>query len=268
MSQRDKRIIGLGSYFVKKSYKSIRLLDKTAWRDTINMHADAARVASNVMQEKRRRILDILKEKGSATIRKLSGELKVTGVTVRHHLNKLRERGLVSEPRVLHGDSPGRPQFEYRLTPKANEYFPNGLISLSNHLLHEIKAQNDSSKVRSILSGVARRSIADAPKRRADNSFEEHVNLVVDYLTDKGYLASWERQPEGIILHTSNCPYEGLVDINPEICQMDYEMITSLLGTSPQRVCHLSEGDDSCSYMISTAEIAAISELSAHGPSP
>lgn len=221
---------------------------------------DAARIVSNVMQEKRRQILNILKEDGSATIRKLSGELKVTGVTVRHHLNELRERGLVSEPGVIHGDSPGRPQFEYRLTPKANEYFPNGLISLSNHLLQEIKAQNDSSKVSAILSGVARRSIADAPKRSANSSFEEHVNLVVDYLTDKGYLASWERNPEGIILHTSNCPYEGAVEMNPEMCQMDHEMIKSLLGTSLQFVCHLAEGDDSCSYLITTAEIAAISE--------
>jgi predicted ArsR family transcriptional regulator len=224
------------------------------------MQVDAARIVSDVMQEKRRQILDILKEDGSATIRKLSGELKVTGVTVRHHLNELRERGIVSEPRVIHSDSPGRPQFEYRLTPKANEYFPNGLISLSNHLLQEMKARTDSSKVRAILSGVARRSIADAPKRSAGSSFEEHVNLVVDYLTDKGYLASWERNPEGIILHTSNCPYEGAVEMNPEMCQMDHEMITSLLGTSLQFVCHLAKGDDSCSYLITTAETAAISE--------
>lgn len=224
------------------------------------MQVDTVRIVSDIMQEKRRRILDILKENGSATVRKLSGDLKITSVTVRHHLNKLRERGLVSEPRVIHGDSPGRPRFEYRLTRKANEYFPNDLISLSSHLLQEMKAQTDSSKVRAILSGVARRSIADAPKRGTDSSFEEHVNLVVDYLTDKGYLASWERNTEGIILHTSNCPYEGAVDMNPEMCQMDHEMITSLLGKRIQSVCHFSEGDDSCSYLITAAQIASISE--------
>ena len=208
------------------------------------------------MQEKRRQILNILKEDGSATIRKLSGELKVTGVTVRHHLNELRERGIVSEPRVIHSDSPGRPQFEYRLTPKANEYFPKGFFSLSSHLLQEIKAQNDSHKVREIMSGVACRAIADAPRRHADSSFEEHVDSVVDYLTSKGYVASWERHPEGIMLHTNNCPYEGVAEKNPEMCQMDYDMLKSLLGVTPICVSHIAEGNDTCSYVISKAEIA------------
>ena len=163
----------------------------------------------------------------------------------------------MSEPQVRHRNSPGRPQFEYELTPEANQYFPNGFVSLSSHLLQEIKAQTDSGKVHDILSGVARREFADAPKRSADSSFEEHVNSVVEYLTDKGYLASWERQPDGIILHTNNCPYEGVAETNPEICQMDDDMIASLLGVIPKNTCHLAEGGDTCSYIISAEKIAA-----------
>ncbi len=224
------------------------------------MHVATTRAAGNVMQDKRRQILDILKERGSATIRELSGRLKVTGVTVRHHLDALRERDLVSKPEVRRRDSPGRPQFEYRLTPKASEHFPKGFVSLSRHLLQEMKAQTDSSKVDAILSGVARRAIVDSPKRRADGSFAEHVNSIVDYLNGKGYLASWEMHPQGIMLHTNNCPYEGVAENNPEICQMDQNMITSLLGISPQFICHIATGDDSCSYLITTEEISANSQ--------
>jgi len=224
------------------------------------MHEDAHRVAGKVMQAKRRQILDVLKEQGSATIRKLSEELKVTEVTVRHHVDALRERGLVREPQALHRESPGRPQFEYRLAPKANDYFPNGFFSICSHLLQEMKAQTDSRKINAIMRGVLRREIADAPKRDADSSFEEHINSVVDYLSDKGYLASWERHPEGIMLHTSNCPYEGVAETNPEFCQMDQDMITSLLGINPKCICHVFDGDDSCSYLLPTAQIAAISQ--------
>lgn len=212
------------------------------------------------MQAKRRQILDILKEQGSATIRKLSRELKVTVVTVRHHLGTLRERGLVGEPQALYRDSPGRPQFEYRLTRKANDYFPNGLFSICSHLLQEMRSQTDIRKMNAIMSGVLRREIADAPKRDADSSFEEHIDSVVDYLSDKGYVASWERHPEGIMLHTNNCPYEGIAETNPEFCQMDQDMITSLLGMNPKCVCHVVDGDDSCSYLLATAQIAAISQ--------
>ncbi len=166
----------------------------------------------------------------------------------------------MSKPEVRRRDSPGRPQFEYRLTPKASEHFPKGFVSLSRHLLQEMKAQTDSSKVDAILSGVARRAIVDSPKRRADGSFAEHVNSIVDYLNGKGYLASWEMHPQGIMLHTNNCPYEGVAENNPEICQMDQNMITSLLGISPQFICHIATGDDSCSYLITTEEISANSQ--------
>ena len=226
----------------------------------MNIHVDAGCEPGNVMQHKRRQILDILKGQGSATIQQLSEELKVTGVTVRHHLDTLREKGVVSAPQVLHRDSPGRPQFEYRLTPKANEYFPKDFLGLSIHMLQEMKAQTDSGKVHAILSGVARRAIADAPKRRADGSFEEHVDSVVDYLTSKGYLASWERHSEGIILHTNNCPYEGLAEKNPEMCQMDEDMLTSLLGVTARCVGHIAKGNNACSYVIAAAKIALSSQ--------
>lgn len=209
------------------------------------------------MQDKRRQILDILKERGSATIQKLSSELDVTGVTVRHHLDTLREKGLVSEPQVLHRNSPGRPQFEYRLTPKANEHFPKRFQNISSHLLHEIKTHNDSGTVYDIMRGVAQREIVDAPKRRINSSFEQHIDSIVEYLNGKGYLASWEKHPEGIMLHTSNCPFEGVAAQHPEMCQMDEDMITSLLGVSPICVGHIADGSSSCSYIITAAEISA-----------
>ena len=209
------------------------------------------------MQDKRRQILDILKEQGSATIQKLSAELDVTGVTVRHHLDTLRDKGLVSEPQVLHRNSPGRPQFEYRLTPKANDHFPKRFQNISINLLHEIKDQNDGNEVYNIMMGVAQREITDAPKRRTNSSFEEHIGVIVEYLNGKGYLASWEKHPDGIMLHTSNCPYEGVAEHHPEMCQMEEHMLSSLLGVSPRCVSHIAEGSSSCSYVITDADISA-----------
>ena len=209
------------------------------------------------MQDKRRQILNILKEKGAATIQKLSAELDVTGVTVRHHLDTLRDKGLVSEPQVIHRNSPGRPQFEYRLTPKANEHFPKRFQSISNNLLQEIKSQSDGNELYQIMMGVAQREIVDAPKRRINSSFEDHIGTIVEYLNGKGYLASWEKHPDGIMLHTSNCPFEGVAEQHPEMCQMDEHMLSSLLGVAPRCVSHIAEGSSSCSYIITDSDIVA-----------
>ena len=54
------------------------------------------------MQLTRKRILDILKEQGHATVDELSDKLKLTAVTVRHHLDVLRTEKLVEPPIVRH----------------------------------------------------------------------------------------------------------------------------------------------------------------------
>ena len=50
------------------------------------------------MQSTRERILNILKERGQATVDDLSQELGLTAVTVRHHLDILRGEGLIASP--------------------------------------------------------------------------------------------------------------------------------------------------------------------------
>ncbi|NTU63973.1 MAG: ArsR family transcriptional regulator, partial [Chloroflexi bacterium] len=62
------------------------------------------------MQATRQRILEILKERGAATVEELGSDLDLTPVTIRHHLDILRNEGLIQAPKVKRRDAPGRPQ--------------------------------------------------------------------------------------------------------------------------------------------------------------
>ena len=55
----------------------------------------ASRKRFTAMQATRQRILEILKERGAATVEQLATELELTPVTIRHHLDILRRAGLV-----------------------------------------------------------------------------------------------------------------------------------------------------------------------------
>ena len=61
------------------------------------------------MQATRQRILEILKERNTATVEELAYDLGLTPVTIRHHLDILRSEGLVQAPQVKRRDTPGRP---------------------------------------------------------------------------------------------------------------------------------------------------------------
>jgi predicted ArsR family transcriptional regulator len=205
------------------------------------------------MQDKRREIIDILKRSGPATVEELSQQLEITSVTVRHHLDVLRSEGLIGEPVVRHRSQSGRPQHVFALTPKAADFFPRNYHGLAQVVLSEMKATLDERQINVIFEGVAARLVAEAPRPSPDEPLESRAQKAVEFLNEKGYVAHWEPRPEGILLHTCNCPYDGLAKANPELCSLDLQLMASLMGVQLQRVCHMAQGDPSCDYLIRTS---------------
>jgi predicted ArsR family transcriptional regulator len=202
------------------------------------------------VQSNRRKIIDILKRTGAATAEELSVELKITSVTVRHHLDVLRSEGLVSEPIVRHRFQSGRPQHAYSLTGKAAEYFPRNYDGLAEALLGEMRARLDPREINVIFEGAARRMLVEVPCPRPDEPLNVRLQRAVDFLNSKGYVASWEQRPDGLLLQTCNCPYDALSSANPELCSLDLQLVDALMDLPLQRVCHMATGGNTCAYLI------------------
>ncbi|MBK9749968.1 MAG: ArsR family transcriptional regulator [Chloroflexi bacterium] len=205
------------------------------------------------MQETRRLILDILRRRSHATVDEIVDELQrrrgsITAVTVRHHLMRLQEDGLITSPELKRRSSPGRPQYVYALTEKAKDLFPNNYQRLAASLLTELQKQLPKDSINVILEGVADTMAHEAVVPNLP--LVDRLDAVVDYLNQNGYEANWERADDGFLLTTSNCPYHGLGDESGTLCQMDMRLISSLLGIVPRRITHVSDGDATCSYLI------------------
>jgi predicted ArsR family transcriptional regulator len=202
------------------------------------------------VQSKRRDILDILKRRGTATVEELRRELDITSVTVRHHLDVLRSEGLVAEPVARHRNRSGRPQHTYALTPKAEALFPHNYNGLAGALLEAIKSRCDSKEVDVIFESAAARLAGEAPRAAPGDSVEAGLDKSIEFLNQMGYVAHWERRADGYMITTCNCPFEGLVGANPELCQMDLQFMSTLAGGPVERVCHRVEGDSTCAYLL------------------
>lgn len=206
------------------------------------------------MQETRRQILEILKDRGDATVddivddlHKLRGE-PITSVTVRHHLSKLQGDGLVDTPKMRRRQTPGRPQHIYALTQQGFSHFPNNYQHLAKTLLTEIEQRLPSREVNVIIEGVASAMAKDA--NIPEGKLRDRLEAVVDYLNEHGYDASYEPSPQGYILCTSNCPYHSMAQEHENLCQMDMQLISKMLGVVPRMTARVSDGDDRCSYLI------------------
>lgn len=205
------------------------------------------------MQETRHSILEILRRRRQATVDEIVSELRqqrgsITAVTVRHHLKLLQEGGMITSPELKRRSSPGRPQYVYMLTDKAHEYFPNNYQRLAEGLLSQMQKFLPPEGVNVILEGVADSMAQEAEIPVGD--IGERMDVAVQYLTERGYDARWEHNDEGYVLFTSNCPYHHISEDNPRLCEMDLRLVASLLSAVPRRISHVTNGDETCSYLI------------------
>jgi len=197
--------------------------------------------------------MNILKEHGQATVDQLSEQLNLTPVTIRHHLDILRSEGLVQAPKVKRRQSPGRPQHVYCLTEQASSFFPKNYAGFADLTLREIRERVSPDELNSILRSVGRRMAADAPPTPPDEPLPDRLQRVVEFLNQKGYVARWQSNDRGYLLHMANCPYQVLTQNHSAPCVMDMALMTELLGGTPQRVAWISGGDEMCTYLVPTA---------------
>lgn len=205
------------------------------------------------MQQTRRHILDIIKRRGQVTVDDIVEELQkrrgaITAVTVRHHLKLLQQEELVTAPELRRRNAPGRPQYIYTLTEKARVYFPNNYERLATTLLMQIRRQLPPEGINVILEGVADQLAGQL--YIPDGTFEQRLDLIIDYLNEHGYDAYWIPAEDGYVLHTANCPYHHLAEQDSALCSMDMRLISILLGVIPRRLDRISEGSATCSYHI------------------
>lgn len=203
------------------------------------------------MQQTRRDILDILRRRGQASVDELVEDLvqmrgHITSVTVRHHLGRLQQEGLVTTGELRRKHSPGRPQHIYGLTPQAESSFPNNYQRLAAGLLVEMRRHLPPEGVQSVLEGVAREWATEADL--SGLPLQQRMDAIVEYLNGLGYSAHWETGDGCVILHTSNCPYHAVTSDGIPLCEMDVQLVASLAGTQPRCLSQLRLGDETCSY--------------------
>ena len=215
------------------------------------------------MQSVRRRITEILKENGSATVAELADELGMAQVSVRHHLDILVGEDLVELTGVRRRDGAGRPSQVYALTPNALALFPQRNAQLANSVLTELKAVLPERRGGcSCCCGSPSAQLREAPRPVNEQTVEERLDQVTDFLTQKGYSARWESCDGYFELHACNCPYSGVAEQHPGAVHdgpCDDPAAAARCGPfrlhSPALTC--ADGANRCTYVLKPSRFAS-----------
>jgi predicted ArsR family transcriptional regulator len=206
------------------------------------------------MQSTRQEILEILRQGRQATVEDLSERLRLTPMTIRHHLNVLQAQGLVVAARVRRTQTVGRPRLVYTLTDAADELFPQGYGELARYLVSELKDTVGPDQMQAALQRLADRIAREAPPPAPGQSFEERLEQVCQHLKQLGFLITWARTDEGYVLTNANCPYRRVAQDHAEMCAMDRMLLRRLLGVEPRHISQLREGASSCTCLLPRQE--------------
>lgn len=206
------------------------------------------------MQPVRRRITEILKEEGSATVAELAEQLGMAQVSVRHHLDILVGEDLVESAGVRRHNGAGRPSQVYALTADAAKLFPQRHAVLAGGILAEMKNLLSAGDLRDLLTRLAEKTSREAPTPLPNQSVEDRLEEVTAFLSERGYNARWELHAGRYELYVCNCPYTGVADNHPELCTMDQTMIQQLVPGAIRLESRVMDGSSHCTYIIEPAQ--------------
>lgn len=207
------------------------------------------------VQPVRRRITELLKEHGTATVAELARQLDMAQVSVRHHLDILVGEDLVELSGVRRQNSAGRPSLVYSLTPNALKLFPQHHDALASAILIELKSTLPGSEVQRFMQSIGEKTARQAPAASPDQTLEERLDEVTDFLCRKGYGARWEERNGYYEIHTNNCPYSGVSDEHSEVCSMDQAMMNQLLPKAIRVQSRALDGALHCIYVVAADHV-------------
>jgi predicted ArsR family transcriptional regulator len=200
----------------------------------------------------RRAILELLKWHGPQDAGTLAGRLEISAMAVRQHLYALAEEKLVTheeEPRPM-----GRPAKLWRLTPAANELFPNAHADLTLNLIQSVRqafgeggldrliAIRSSSQVETYRAQVPRRG----PLRK-------RLAALARLRSREGYMAEVKDEADGALLLIENhCPICAAATACTNLCAGELRVFQEVLGNDVlvERTDHILAGARRCAYRV------------------
>ncbi|MFM8322970.1 MAG: helix-turn-helix transcriptional regulator [Chloroflexota bacterium] len=213
------------------------------------------------MKTSRQRILEYIRQQRAVTIGELSQALHSSEANIRHHLNVLQERGLVTVVGERPAAGRGRPT---RLFGPAPETLGDNLDLLADALLAEIAARLPDEAAQALLQAAAGRigaalqaasphsgagPSATSPRSPANSppapgpaaGARQALRLLaaVQQLNLRHYQAHWEPHPDAPRIIINHCPFAAILERHPYLCRLDAELLANLLGQPVEQTARL-----------------------------
>jgi predicted ArsR family transcriptional regulator len=199
------------------------------------------------MGETKLRILETLRSRSSCA-GSLAESLGISKVAVHRHLEDLEREGLV-RARLEKSEGRGRPKQVYQAVDEQAPY-----ARMCADLLSHLKELFGQGLVLEVLNRRNNRLLEELAPHLEGLSLEQKLYRLAEFLTERGYQASFFCENGSWYLEQGRCPKLALSLEHSEFCQAELELYQKLLGVPVTREKRISAGGDCCRYRIEATE--------------
>jgi len=194
------------------------------------------------------RIIDLLTRRGPLSTAELVHALGVTTTAVRQQVNRLAAEGWLVRTRRTHG--PGRPADVFAISAQTRRQFGARNDELSRLLIEEILNVEGPSRGRSILRRVGKRMAQNERPAVGEGPTADRLRRLADRMTRDGMVVETNGSPDHPRLTVFTCPYHGLAEEHREVCDMERETFSTLLGGPVQLEQCVLDGHTRCEFSV------------------
>lgn len=200
------------------------------------------------------KLLVILKKGNKMTIEDIMIHFSVSEIAVRKHLNELVREGFIKKRTVK--QKIGRPFYEYELTKKAHQTFPNQYEQLPVELLEDLEQLKGRQLVLDLLEKRMEREKEQVFSSVKEADFVEKIERLVEVQGERGYMMEVEETETGdFIMRNYHCPIANISSNYSQVCHHEMNIYKGLFPKSKVMIHEcMSKGHFCCEWMIEKPE--------------
>ncbi len=200
----------------------------------------------------RERVATSMLTHGPSTAAQLGERLNLTSAAIRRHLAMMLDKRTITsrEQRVYGQRGRGRPAKVFLLTDQGRSDFYQAYDELAIQALNHLVRSAGQAAVSALAE--QRIAVVEASYRSLREQQPElaPADALAVALSDDGYVASITPVASGLQLCQHHCPIAHVAEEFPELCEVETQVFSRLLGTHVQRLATIAHGDGVCTTHI------------------
>ena len=228
------------------------------------IQANCGKMPVSQLSESDQTMIGLLRGSPAMTVCQLVDEMGVTATAIRQRLTKLMALGLVDRSHAAEGR--GRPSHYYELTDEGRKSLANNLGDLAVVLWQEVeKIENPETRQR-VISGVVERLAEKYQSETTGETVEERMQSVVRMFAARQIPISLETSEGLPVIKVDGCLYPTLASESHDICNMEKELLSRVIGQPIDRCQCRQDGDQCCSFQVEASGLENKSGLEIQKP--